>query len=502
MKKHVYLLSLSFLICFYSCSKNKIIELPITTSSPDALAYYKKAMLSYQVGDAPETRMFLDSALAIDSTFAMALELYDSPDPLVKKKHRELAKKYVQESTPAEKQMLEIRESYRTGDMDRALKGAQWLVENHPNAFDSYVWLGQVLSDRYEIEEAIKVLKKAISLNPDSYRAYSLLMGHHIAAGTQAMLPIEKRNVKVGMEYGDELIRIRGDHGLPYHLKANCYRQQGLFEKAKPLYEKSIEKRKGLSSEATAYVVSAHNYMFSGNLEVARQRYNSAIKLVEEDPNIWFILNNYLTFSYMFDNDYIGAVDNISMVESQLDNRNFDDITLLQRKGQSSWQKMICYAHNQMEEDAFLSLKKRIDYNKKRADLLGDENISRNVKTDALFQTAWVNILFGKYDRAKNNLEKLKNIQEKRNDPTAMYGYHGLSGMAHLMEGNHELALDNFANGNANAIYFNYFKGLALKAAGKDKEATRVFNDIATINFSNWNIAIVRRLANKQLGNT
>jgi hypothetical protein len=242
--------------------------------------------------------------------------------------------------------------------------------------------------------------------------------------------------------------------------------------------------------------------MFSGNLEVARQRYNSAIKLVEEDPNIWFILNNYLTFSYMFDNDYIGAVDNISMVESQLDNRNFDDITLLQRKGQSSWQKMICYAHNQMEEDAFLSLKKRIDYNKKRADLLGDENISRNVKTDALFQTAWVNILFGKYDRAKNNLEKLKNIQEKRNDPTAMYGYHGLSGMAHLMEGNHELALDNFANGNANAIYFNYFKGLALKAAGKDKEATRVFNDIATINFSNWNIAIVRRLANKQLGNT
>ena len=59
------------------------------------------------------------------------------------------------------------------------------------------------------------------------------------------MLPQEERNVQLGMDYGDELIRIRGDHGLPYHLKANCYRQLGEFEKAKPLYEQSIKNRKG-----------------------------------------------------------------------------------------------------------------------------------------------------------------------------------------------------------------------------------------------------------------
>ena len=66
-------------------------------------------------------------------------------------------------------------------------------------------------------------------------------MGHHISAGSQVMLPEEKRDVELGMKYGDELIRIRGDHGSPYHFKANVYRQLGEFEKAKPLYEKSIE---------------------------------------------------------------------------------------------------------------------------------------------------------------------------------------------------------------------------------------------------------------------
>jgi hypothetical protein len=60
--------------------------------------------------------------------------------------------------------------------------------------------------------------------------------------------------------------------------------------------------------------------------------------------------------------------------------------------------------------------------------------------------------------------------------------------------------LENFNNGNETAIYFNYFKGLALKAAGNDEDAKKIFNEIAKTNFSSWNIAIVRRLAKKQLG--
>ena len=487
-------------IILSNCSKTNVVKLPITTTSPSALEFYNKAMLSFDVGDGPEKRAALDSALALDPNFAMALEMYASQDPRLRKEHQERAKKMVDKITEAERKMLKIRESYRNGDMDMALESARWLVDNHNDSFESYLWLGVVQSDRNELDDAITSLKQAIERNEDCYECNQILMGHHIAAGTQVMLPEDRRDVDLGMQYGDELIRIRNDHGAPFHLKANCYRQLGEFEKAKPLYEKSIEKRKGLSSEGTAYLVSGHNYMFGGDLKTARERYESAIGLQEDSPNGWFSLSWYLTISYIFDNDYVGAIDNISSVESQLDKKGFDDITLLQRKGQISWQKMICYAHNQMEEDAYTSLGKRIMFNKKRADLLKDTNVTRGVKSDEQFQTAWVNILFGKYEDAKKNLEKLKKIQEVRNDPTAMYGYHGLAGMAHLMEGNYELALENFSNGNETAIYFNYFKGLALKAAGKEEDANKIFSEIATINFSNWNIAIVRRLANKQLG--
>jgi len=52
--------------------------LPITTSSPDALKYYREAdrLLGLNIGEGPEIRTFLDSALSIDPNFAMALEMY------------------------------------------------------------------------------------------------------------------------------------------------------------------------------------------------------------------------------------------------------------------------------------------------------------------------------------------------------------------------------------------------------------------------------------------
>ena len=83
-----------------------------------------------------------------------------------------------------------------------------------------------------------------------------------------------------------------------------------------------------------------------------------------------------------------------------------------------------------------------------------------------------------------------------------MYAYYSLSGMINLMEGNIEEAVSDFELGDVTDIYYNYFRGLALKAGGKEADANKVFSQIAKVNFSNWDIAIVRNLAKKQLGQT
>ena len=42
-----------------------------------------------------------------------------------------------------------------------------------------------------------------------------------------------------------------------------------------------IEKRKGRTSEGTSYNVSAHNYMFAGEMETARNRYAKSIECIQ-----------------------------------------------------------------------------------------------------------------------------------------------------------------------------------------------------------------------------
>ena len=107
--RNIFKVFLLVTIILSSCAKKDVIKLPITTSSQKALEYYNRAMLSYEVGDDPEKRADLDSALALDPDFSMALEMYDSQDPLLKKEHREKAKSLFQKITKAEKKMIETR---------------------------------------------------------------------------------------------------------------------------------------------------------------------------------------------------------------------------------------------------------------------------------------------------------------------------------------------------------------------------------------------------------
>ena len=484
---------------FSACSRNPVVELPITTTSPKALEHYSKAMLYQEVNEGFESKTDLDLALALDSNFAMAIENYPTQDPLVRRKNREKVDSLIDKLSMSEQLRIKINRSYRDENMDRALKHAKKLVELHGDSYDSYLWLGQVQSDRNEIDDAIRSLKMAIELNPNSYEAYDKLIGHQIPMGDRAMLPQERRDTELGSKYADELIRIRPDAGFPYHWKANIFRQLGEFEKAKPFYEQSIEKRKGKAAEGNAYNVSAHNYMFSGDFKTARERYKTAITLSKRDWSA-FQYDWYLTVSYMFENDYIGAIENIDKVEEKLDRKKLGEITFHQMKGWLYFQKFICYAHNQMEEDAFDAVKQRLKYQKISSGLLGDEIALREAESDEAYLTAWANILFGKYDKAKTHLERLKALKEKINDPTAMYGYYGLLGMTSLMEHNYNDAVESFKKSDRNDIYFNYFEGLSLKANGQENEAKKAFQVLEKINFSDWSIAIVRRLAKKQLG--
>lgn len=500
VKKTALILFISIAL---QCSKEETVELPITTSSEKALVFYQKALMEWESGGYVEKTAYFDSSIAIDSNFALALLYNDNPDNILKKKRRKRAHSLRETVTRQERLILDLEKNKNSGNLDAALVFSKKLVEENPTSYLAHNYLGTVRASRREFTESWAAFEKAINLNKDNYQANTWLWGLHFSESGPVELDTDKEKyIEIALQHIDELIRIRPTSGHPYHSKANLYRKLGDFEKAKPLYEKSIQKRKGSSAEGTALIVSGHNYMFSGDFETARNRYEKAVQASPKKEGK-FGLNNYITLSYVFNEDYIGAIENINKLENNLKELGFLGGELLLRRAILNWQKFVFYAHNQVEKEANDALVLSIDLSKQRmAELKNDPVAERDQKSNIAYNKAWMHALFGRYGEARKNLDDVKNINEKINSPTAMHDYNNLMGMVSLMEGKAEGALQFFEKGNPDNTYFLYFKALALKALGDKDGAKEILTDIANTNFSYWELAIVRNRAKKLLENT
>ena len=490
IKKTTILLALFI----FSCSSKNITELEITSSSKEAIKYYKKAMKYYQIGENFEKRTYLDSALSIDPNFVMGLEFYQDTDFFKRKEQQKKAQSLLNTVTKEEQQILLIRDSYRKENMEKALSHAKELVVLKPNSYEAYNWLGIVQSDRFEIEDAIKSLERSIDLNKNNYTAYNYLAGFHIPLGDRKMLPAEKRDIQKGLKYSEELIRIRPDAGLSYQFKANCYRALGEFEKAKPLYEKGVDVSKGQSREGSLLLVSGHNYMFSGDFDKARERYKQAIEKGSKSPN-GFWLNDYLVWSYLFEGNFTGAINSISKINAKIESSSFGEQDKLQMKAGTSFKEFIVFGHNQMEKETKDALIKNTQERNSLAKMRGDSLSLVEARETDVWIESWFHVLFGRYKEAKETLSLLRSLKEKKKDPSALFGYNGLMGMVKLGEGEASSALSFFNKSNPNDIYITFQKALAHRANGEKEEAKKILENISGLNFSSWEVAILKNQA-------
>ena len=498
MKRSINRLLISVILLF-SCSDKSIEQLPITTNNEKAREHYQKAREYYLTTDFAEGWSSLDSALAIDPNFAMASLIRWHPDPSIRAKNRKKAYSLIDNVSDAEKYILNANRCEDEGNLDSALFYIKELVEKYSNFYESYNELGVIYGSRNELKLAEQAFKRSSEIYPDNYMAYTYLFGQHVPYGFYDLLPTEERDVNIGLKYAEKLIELKPNSAHGYHAKANCYRQEGEFEKAIPLYDKAVELSKGTSSEATENYVSGHNIMFAGDFDKARERYKQALKVVNE-IQIESSIKTFITISYLFQRNFEGALDNLySMEEALKNNKNIDSSYLLWQLREIERLKFICYAHNQMEKESQKALEKTIKLNEKFVNMSKDETGVKQHNAYKTSHTAWNDILFGNYVLAKERLDELNKIVSSYQDPTALWLYNGLMGMLHLMEGNPEKGEKVFEKADNRNPYFNYFKALTLKANGKKEEAKTILTDISNENFSYLELSLVKKLAKSQL---
>lgn len=489
-------------VIFLSCTSQPIEQLTVTTSSEEAKRLFLEARYASQENNGVDAREKYQAALAADPDFVLAKLYINEPDPIKWRQYRQEAFAAKDQVSDMERSFVEIEEYAYQGNSDGRLEAARKLVSNHPNLPEAHFELGWAFNLRRELGNAAASFRRSIEIDPDFYNGWFSLASQHVAVGNNVELPEEEKDMDAASAYADEMIRIRPDAGFSYQIKGNIYRQASDFERAKKVYEKGIEadEASGSSHINTAILVSAHNLMFNGEFDEARERYDQSISLARL-PNGKITLTIYKMFSFLHQNRFDEAIDLLAETESEIDNMDLSETGVRSWKAGLNFHKFLVYGHSQRKKEAFEAIETNIAFREKMMVELDDEITRRDNTANFASLRAWCNVLFGDYDKAEKHLDEAKGILENINDPTILEGYYGLKGMIALNRGKTSDAVEFFEKvDEANNLYYGYFKALALKGAGEDERSNDIFHNITNWNFSSWHSAIVRNLAKKQLG--
>ena len=493
----------TILLTIFSCTTSTDVPLPITTVSEDALDLFNRGYFHDSQNEWIEAKGLYEQALSLDPDFILANLYVPETDPNKRKEFRDRAIANKNNGNETEKLRVEIYVANRDGRLNDVVNVSKELVNKHPNSSEAYVILGNAYTSVRDFDNAIAQYNKALEINPEQYLAWRGLAAQQVNIGNNILLPKSRQTKALALKYTKGMVKTRSKSPFSYQVRANVERQYGDFSAAKPLYQKMVDvaEETGSSMKGSAYNVFAHNYLFGGDGETARENYDKAITL-SRTPSGIVNLTIYKLQSYLFQNNYEGALGVAQDLDHKLNTLGFSEASLNQQKARVEFMRFIAYAHNQQKEEAFTALSARKDYATAAMSLMKiDDVIQRDFESFNAQMEAWHYILFGEYNRAEEQLKKLYPIASKIQSPSALDNYNALSGMVSLFSGDASGSLSYF-NENINPEnyqYYAYFKGLALKQAGQEKEAMAIFDYISNYNFNSWEAALVRSLAKKQL---
>ncbi len=491
------------LLILFGCSTTTDVPLPVTSTSTEALELYNEGYYHFQQNEAVEAISLFEKALALDPELILANLYIPETDPNKRKMYRDRAIANKNNGSEAETILVDIYIANRDGRLMDRISLAKDLVNKYPSSSEAYVYLGFAYTSVRDFDNAINEYNKALSINSEQYRAWAGLAFHQVNVGNNILLPKEQQTKALAVKYTEGMVKARPNSPFSYQLRANVERQYSDFEKGKSFYQKMVDVaiEQGSSMRGSAHNVFAHNYLFSGDGNSARENYDIAISLAKR-PIAVVNLSFYKLCSYLFQNNYGGALRVAQELDNTIDDLGFTEASLNQQRARLEFMRLISYSLNQEKEKAYESLMRRQNYAAQGMGLMEVDKVRQRDFDSFNYQMeAWYHILFGEYDQAKIPLDKLYQIVSKIDNPNALNNYNGLSGMVQLFTGNVSGSLSFFTENinPENYQYYSYFKALALKAAGKNQEAQEIFTYIANYNFNSWEAAMVRSLAKEQL---
>jgi len=222
-------------------SQPKIADL--TTSSMEAYNYFLRGRDDYEKFYSADARKFLEKAVALDPTFAVAYlylgkvagELFDTKAQI---EAYEMARKYSEKATEKERLYIEaLSASVLERNPEKKLRILLELTKKYPQEKQFHYELGFVYDGRRKYAEAIAEYEKALALDPNFGFAIN-----QAGYGYARVGQFEK-----AIRYFERYAAINPGQANPIDSMAELYFVLGKFDQAKAKYQEALEIRPDFS---------------------------------------------------------------------------------------------------------------------------------------------------------------------------------------------------------------------------------------------------------------
>ena len=258
---------------------------------------------------------------------------------------------------------------------------------------------------------------------------------------------------------------------------------------------------------------------FLGKYDEAEKLFRENIAISDEGSFWKSYQMLFLAKMNTFRNDFDKAIQVLDELEKNLPNFGYSQRQTLGSLRDIQISRFLNFAHSQQDEEAINAievlkevLNEIIDLDKVNFSKSEYDKRVRDNDRDILILETWNDILFGRYEDAREKLIYVKTYAEEdlSSNPRSFHDYFAFLGMVNLNEGNFKEALTNFEKTDNTVTaglyinrvcgtYFEYFYSLALKGNGDEEKANQILQRLSTTNFYGYDNALVRSLAASQI---
>ncbi|HEY3429505.1 MAG TPA: tetratricopeptide repeat protein [Cyclobacteriaceae bacterium] len=455
-------------------------ELPVTSSSAEAVAAFKKGMEYLDVGNAQQARIQFSKAIELDSNFASAYLFRSNTSPSndhFKSDVRLAAQKLTENES--EKILVEIYRTFLNNNKEERLKQSQQLVTTYPTSARALVFLGDAYFDINDHAKSREQYQKAIELDSSWVGGYFNLANSY--------MNVDPKDFKKAEENFQKVVELKPDLSGSHIYLGDAYRAQNNLEQAKASYEKALEKD---PNDALTYLKKGHVNSYLGSYEDARNDYRKAAEL-NQDNKVAPI--NFEAFTYLYAGDFKAAkamledkVKNISKIGLQESQINGAKNSFLSNCALISF-----HAGDAKEVSRFVAMMKPVA--EKIGQGIGTEEAILQQKANILVWESYALALKGDYAGATAKAEEAKKALDPVKDANKLWNYHSVLSYISFQQGKFDDAIAHQEQSDPNAPYSKYRLALACEKAGQTERANKLYNELVDYNFNAIGYALIRK---------